>query len=357
MFINPVSDTLLNKDIFKAIDPNNDLVNNLSERVLFSEARKSISKKIKNNQATHIYIGSNKGGVGKTMTALQLSWFLVARGYKVLLADLDPQANITCSLLEDLDKTESDISLFDVLVGDCELSDIIFPVSEGFDLLAGNEMLSQIDHYLRNEEVRTTGHFHDVNNSSNEIYLEIYEKFKAMGEGYDYVVYDTHPETNKLNRLSMQICDLAIIPVQARESSAKAYKITEKEILASFKTINRKPVDINNRIKILYNNLHSIPAAKKQKVLDMVFDFYSGVILKNYIDYSWSLSEVSDNGWPIFAHDEIARERREGESEVEFKDRLLIVESVAGVVDDVLKITESFNTKKSGRSTFLTGSL
>lgn len=336
MFYNPIEDKVLGKDVLFAVASDNPNVNKIKENTTYSEARNILSKGIKRKTPTHIFIGSNKGGVGKSMTALQVAWFLNARGYKVLLADLDAQANITCSLLEDGTKTEADKSFYDVLTGEATFDQVISHVSDGFDLMGANQKLSEVDYFLRSQEANQNSSYFDrdktQSDQSNEVYLQTYKIFKKLGENYDFIIYDTNPETNKFNRLSMQVCDIALVPMQAKESSAKAYMVTLTEINDSFISVARDASDIEDRVKLLFNNNDYIPEKKKEKIINKIYKHFSGSILNEYIEYSYELGEASDVGWPAFAHNEIPLE---------------IVENISNVVDEVIELADSVQSVRS----------
>ena len=101
MFYNPTIEEKFAKDIASVLTNGN-----LEAISSYKDLRKSNSiNKIDLKETVHICVASNKGGVGKTLTSFQLAWFLNVLGYKVLLADLDAQANITCSILEDQDSS------------------------------------------------------------------------------------------------------------------------------------------------------------------------------------------------------------------------------------------------------------
>lgn len=323
MFYNPIEDRVLSQDVLKAVASK--YQNKIKSDYKYEELREILSKENSKKETTHLFIGSNKGGVGKSMSALQITWFLNARGYKVLLADLDAQANITCSLLDDDSKSEADFSFYDVLTGKASFDDIIFEVAPGFDLIGGNQNLSEVDHYLRKKEEHESEKYFDRDATqapdTNEVYLQTYKMFKELGRDYDFVIYDTNPETNKFNRISMQMSDIALIPMQAKESSAKAYMVTLNEINDSFLTIGRDTALIRDRVKLLFNNNNYIPEHKKDGIINKIYSHFNGNILPAYVDYSYELGEASDVGWPAFAHNEISIET---------------IENIAAVVDEVV---------------------
>jgi len=336
MFFNPIENKVLAKEFLLAMASSNPNAKKINSDLTYNDARNILSSGIEKKDTTHIFIGSNKGGVGKTMSSLQIAWFLNARGYRVLLADLDAQANITCSLLKDENKHEAELSLIDVLAGDANFDDIISEVTEGFDVMAGNQRLSEIDSFLRSQESSQETSYFDrdktVNDSNNDIYLKTSNIFKKVGEKYDFVIYDTNPETNKFNRLSMQVCDVALIPMQAKESSAKAYMVTLNEIHDSFVTIERPVDDIEQRVKLLFNNNIPIPEKKKESVIKKVYGYFSGSILNDFIEYSYELGEASDVGWPAFAHNEVSIDT---------------VINLASVVDEVIELSDFVKREKA----------
>lgn len=308
MFYNPTIEEKFAKDIASVLTNGN-----LETISSYIDLRKSNSKnKIDLKETVHICVASNKGGVGKTLTSFQLAWFLNVLGYKVLLADLDAQANITCSILEDQDKVQADVGLYEVLCEQASIKDIIAPLAEEFDVLGGKDTLSEIDYFLRNKEIENAEEYIDDEDSSENIYHELYQLFKTIGKDYDFVIYDTNPETNKVNRLSLQVADLTIVPMQAKESSAKGYNVTAKEMAASYININRDLDDLSERVKIILNLVTAIPEEVKDKKVKAVYKMFKENIFENYIDTSYALGEASDMGLPCFLHPEISLEAIKG---------------------------------------------
>ena len=346
MFINPVSDKELFGDRIKLACGNNPNANKLPEKCTYKEARNILKKGMKTKKTTNIFVGSNKGGVGKTMTALQISWNLHLRGYKVLLCDLDAQANITCSLLEDKNKIEADYSYFDVLTGDKNFNDIISEVDEDFCLMGANRDLSEIDSFLRESEGDSRDNedlFADNDSTqdsdSSAIYKKSFDQFTELSKNFDFVIYDTNPETNRFNRISMQICDLALIPFQAKEASIKGHTITVEEINDSFLSIGRDASNLQNQVKRLFNNSSYIKDKKKMDdILSKIRGAFGSSMLNNFIDYSYELGEASDIGWPSFAHNGVDD---------------LILSDIANIVDEIIDLSVSDNKEADSRYMFL----
>lgn len=337
MYINPIEGEKFLKERWECVTGtlSNDAKSELTLDEVISIVR--ANKKDKEFLGKHIFIGSNKGGVGKTMTAIQLAWSLLMNGYKVLYADMDPQANMTYGLLEDEEKTEADLSFYEALVGECKFNEIKGVIHESFHLIGANSNLSEIDHYLRSKiDKSNSGFFDKDENSENEmlqLYKDTYKLFKELGKSYDFVIYDTNPETNAFNRISMQMADLAIIPIQPKEASVKGYGITRDEIYESLETVGRSKGEIKNKIKILLNETQPIPETRRAKLIGKIRDYFGSKILESEISFSFDLGEASDLSFPGIAFS--------GVSDNQLREISKLTKEVVSIARDKKKQTRS----------------
>ena len=93
------------------------------------------------HQAVTLALANQKGGVGKTTTAVNLSAILAHRGYRILLVDLDPQGNATSSL--GIEKRTLTQTVYDILVNDKSAASLVIPqVRENLDIIPSNSSLA-----------------------------------------------------------------------------------------------------------------------------------------------------------------------------------------------------------------------
>ena len=179
-----------------------------------------------------IAVSNQKGGVGKTTTALNLGVELANTGHRVLVVDADPQGSLTTSLgirsPDELQVTLKDIMQSVIDDGEINAERAVIKLNEGIDLIPSNIELSGMETYL-------------LNAMSREYVLK--NALADISRKYDYILIDTMPSLGLMTVNALAAADSVIIPCQPNFLSAKGLDLL-------FHTIARVRKQINPKLKI-----------------------------------------------------------------------------------------------------------
>lgn len=237
-----------------------------------------------------IAICNQKGGVGKTATAVSMGIALTEKGKKVLLVDFDPQGDATYSLgWKSYDKLENTIaSLMKKIIKDEIIKDgeAILTHKEGVALVPANDSLADMEVAL-------------VNVMSRELVLRDY--LDEVKDDYDYVLIDCPPSLGMLTVNALAAADSVLIPVQANPLPAK-------DMTQLLKTINKVKRGINPRLKIngIVITLVDVRTNLAKDVTMQLKENYGSAIkiYESQIPLAVKAAEVTAKGKSIFAYDE-----------------------------------------------------
>ncbi|WP_354623988.1 ParA family protein [Psychromonas sp. MME2] len=147
-------------------------------------------------------VANQKGGVGKTTTAISLAGLLAQRGYRVLLIDTDPQASLTCYL--QFDPEQLPVSLFDLFVEPAEtkeeLAQVILPTDlQNISLIPASMALSTLDRMVGGQD---------------GMGLFIKKQLTLVEDEYDFVLIDCPPVLGIMMVNALAACEKLLVPVQ-----------------------------------------------------------------------------------------------------------------------------------------------
>jgi len=227
-----------------------------------------------------ISVCNHKGGCGKTTTAVNLGAYLALHGNKILIIDFDPQGAATTGL--GIDKRHLTRHMYDVMVRDTEIEDIVLPTEiNGLYIAPSNIDLSGAEPELANQIARE---------------LVLKEKMENLDQ-YDFAIIDTPPSLGLLTINSLTSCTLLLIPLQcefyAMEGLSQLLKIVDK----IGTRLGNKP-----KRRVLLTMYDSRTSLSKQ-VARMVQEFFKDDMFQTIIPRSVRLAEAPSFGKPICLYD------------------------------------------------------
>ena len=235
-------------------------------------------------------VASQKGGVGKTTTAINLGADLAARGYKVLLIDVDAQGSMTASLgyREPDSMSPTLTTALEKVVNEIHFEPKEFGIlhhEEGFDFMPCNIELAGLEVSL-------------VNAWSREMVLSKY--VHQVKDAYDYVILDRMPSLSLMTLNAFAAADRVIIPVQAAYLSLKGLE-------QLIKTIGKIKRNLNSRLGIAGILITMLDERTKyaREIVELLHAAYGDKlrVFDTKIPFSVRAAEATAEGVSIFRHD------------------------------------------------------
>ena len=237
-----------------------------------------------------ISFSNQKGGVGKTTSAVNVAASLGVLGHKVLLIDLDPQGNATSGV--GIAKKNLKYSVHDMLVGACSAADAILHTEfENLDVIPANIALAGAEYNLYQE------------NGSECVMKNALEPVK---ESYDYIIIDCPPSLSMLTVNSMVASDGVIIPMQC-----EFYALEGLSQLTV--TINRIKANYNSKLNItgILITMYNSRLLLSLQVVNELNKHYSDKLFGNHISRGVRVSEAPGFGMPVYYHDKRSKGAKE----------------------------------------------
>ena len=228
-----------------------------------------------------VSIANQKGGVGKTTTAVNLSTLLAKKGKKVLLIDTDPQGNATSGL--GIDKNV-ELSTYDLLISDVTAEEIIQ------DTAIKNLDISPSNINLAGAEVQL------VSMMSREQRMK--EKIDVIKNNYDYIIIDCPPSLGLITLNAFTASDSVLIPVQCEYFALEGLG----QLLNTVELV-RKHLNKNLYIEGALLTMYDIRTNLANQVVREVKKFFQNKVYKTVIPRNVRVSEAPSYGMPISVYD------------------------------------------------------
>lgn len=229
-----------------------------------------------------IAVANQKGGVGKTTTAINLSACLAELNQKILVIDMDPQGNTTSGF--GLDKNNLEQTVYEMIIGECELKDcLIDNVLENLSILPANVNLSGAEIEL-------------IGVDRKEFILR--DAVKEVRDEYDFIIIDCPPSLSMLTVNAMTTADTILVPIQC-----EYYALEGLSQLIHTINLVKKRLNPGLEIEGVVFTMYDARTNLSLQVVENVKANLRQTVYKTIIPRNVRLAEAPSHGLPINLYD------------------------------------------------------